>query len=161
MKDSNTLIPVITETELPRLQTNVVHVLESVLPMNMLLDYWNITSQQPKFQLAVNRLRGEMLKSGAIARAATMKALSDNACLIGQRLNDQELSTGALSTLLNQTYQISGMKGEDSRRRDDTWQPSLTADRLEKAKALQLEHPNEVPASIQERAYTSPIWYTP
>ena len=47
-----------------------------------------------------------------------MKALSENAHRIGQRLSDPELGHGAFAILLNQAYQISGMKGEDARRRD-------------------------------------------
>ena len=45
------------------------------------------------------------------------KAVND-AHRIAQRLSDPELGHGAFINLLNQAYQISGMKGEDTRRRE-------------------------------------------
>ena len=114
-------------------QTDIALALESILPTDQLLEFWDITaadlatfSKQPEFKQAVARQRKDMQKSGAIARAAAMKALSENAHRIGQRLSDPELTNGAFATLLNQAYQISGMKGEDARRRDGAGQSTGT-----------------------------------
>jgi hypothetical protein len=115
----------ITSEDLTNLHADIVLALESILPTDQLLDFWDITadqlaaySKQPDFKQSVARLRKDMLHNGTIARAAAMKALSENAHRIGQRLSDPELGHGAFATLMNQAYQISGMKGEDSRRRD-------------------------------------------
>ena len=115
----------ITSEDLTNLHADIVFSLENILPIEQLLEFWDITaddlaaySKQPDFKQAEAKLRKDMLHSGAIARAAAMKALSENAHRIGQRLSDPELGHGAFATLMNQAYQISGMKGEDSRRRD-------------------------------------------
>ena len=125
MNTTNDLPANINSDNLQDFQADIALALESILPTDQLLEFWGITadelatySKQPDFKQSVARLRKDMLHSGAIARAAAMKALSENAHRIGQRLSDPELGHGPFATLINQAYQISGMKGEDSRRRD-------------------------------------------
>ena len=125
MPNPDCLPILINQDSLQDFQKDVVLALESVISADQLLEFWEISaedlthySKQVEFKRTVAKLRADMLKNGSIARAAAMKALTDNAHRIGQRLADPELGHGAFASLVNQAYQISGMKADDAKVRD-------------------------------------------